>query len=56
MIIVDNKKIKEIPSYRMSNEERFDITNQLKEAISLNKKFSKKREWDSNNYRKKYGL
>ncbi len=56
MITSENSKQNVVPSYKMSDEERLDITNQLKDAIALNKAYPQKKEWDSNDYRKKYGL
>lgn len=56
MVTVENKKQNDTIVYKMTDEERLDITNQLNDAIKLNKDNPKKREWNSNNYRVKYGI
>lgn len=56
MVTIDNRKIKNNSAYRMTEEERIEITNKLKEAILLNNSNPQKNEWDSNTYRNKYGL
>lgn len=43
-------------TYKMSIEERENITNQLDEAFKLNAKKPQTRLWDSKEYRKKYAL
>ena len=49
----ENKK-DVIPSYKMSEEEKINITNQLKDAIEMNKICPQKDEWNSKKYRAKY--
>lgn len=60
MIMLNSKKIKQIPTYKMSSkmsaEEKLDITKQLEEAISLNNIYPQKTEWSSENYKMKYGI
>ena len=56
MINTNEKKQDVSPSYKMSEEERINITNQLKDAIEMNKIHPQKDEWNSKKYREKYGL
>lgn len=56
MITNESTKEKTLPSYKMTEDERIEITNQLKDAIEMNKKNPQKREWDSTSYRNKYGI
>ena len=43
-------------TYKMSREEREDITKQLDEAIKLNEMKPQTRVWNSAEYREKYAL
>lgn len=56
MISTENRADDTIKSYKMTEEERLKITNELKDAIEFNKKNSQKRNWDSRVYKDKYGL
>ncbi len=56
MVTKESTKEKILPSYKMTEDEKIEITNQLKDAIDMNKKNPQKREWDSAIYRNKYGI
>ena len=56
MISTKNRVDDTTKSYKMTEEERLKITNELKDAIEFNKKNSQKRNWDSKVYKEKYGL
>ena len=45
-----------VESYKLTEKERIDMTNQLKDAIDFNKKNPQKYQWNSNEYRNKYGI
>ena len=56
MVNIENKSQDLISAYKMTEDERLDITNQLKDAIEVNKAHQQKSEWDSKTYRDKYGV
>lgn len=56
MVTVDNRKIKNNLTYKMTEEERMEITNKLKDAILINNSNPEKTEWNSNTYKNKYCL
>ena len=56
MFTAEKKVDNNIQSYKMTNEEKLNITNELKDAIEINKKFPQKMEWSSKKYREKYGI
>ena len=56
MLTANNKKENMTSVFKMTDEKRLNITNQLKEAILFNKENPKTTDWDSSEYRRKYGL
>ncbi len=54
--MIDVANSNSVESYKLTEYERLDMTNQLKEAMDFNKQNPQKKEWDSNEYRDKYGI
>lgn len=56
MFTTEKKIDNSIQSYKMTNKEKLNITNELKDAIEINKDFPQKMKWSSKKYREKYGI